>query len=536
VEGGSVTRNSKTGATRVEYSEPEQLDKILDFLRRARDDAQAGRRRPVPYDPISDKIAMPSAPDLAEAHAESRQPTSPASDEPARRVPRQEPSFAAPKPDAASDPAPAREGGDDAPRGATEIAARARRGGIVSDGPAGTRRESHDSRPAPESDPVRLAEAQATPAPSDTPRSREAFAANGSAGPANRTRRPTAGTIGASTTVGPSEPDTARAGEAAKSAPARAPRASAAAPEPARANTAAPSGISLTRIASGSELFQAIAASRPIFVSLAVFSLVINVLMLAGPLFMLQVYDRVMSSGSISTLLVLSALTAAVYGVIGLLELVRSRLTVRIGVEVDRRIGDRVFHASLRQTLDKPGASLSALRDLDQLRQFVGGPGPLTLFDAPWTPVYLVVVFLLHWWLGIAATVGAVVLVAIAWMSETHSRKPLAEANKAAVRSIEIAESGQRNAEAITAMGMLSACRARWQAANAQSLAWQVLASDQLGTLSSISKALRLLLQSMMLAIGAALAIKGDLSAGSIVAATILFGRALAPVEQAVAQ
>ncbi len=285
-----------------------------------------------------------------------------------------------------------------------------------------------------------------------------------------------------------------------------------------------------------SELKTAILASRDAFMATGLFSLAINILMLAGPLFMLQVYDRVMTSGSIPTLVALSALTAGLYGVIGLLELVRSRIIVRVGVELDRRIGDRVFQASLKRSLLAPGSSLLALRELDGLRQFIGGPGPLTFFDAPWTPIYLLVIYMTHWTLGIAATLGAILLLVTAWASEVRSRQPLAEAGKAAGRSLELAETGQRNAEAITAMGMLSAYRGRWQKANGDSLAWQMLASDRLGSLSAVSKTLRLLLQSMMLAIGAALALKGEISAGSIVAGTIIFGRALAPVEQALAQ
>ena len=299
---------------------------------------------------------------------------------------------------------------------------------------------------------------------------------------------------------------------------------------------AAKSKAKPTLLSNNSELRQALMASRDAFIATGLFSLVINVLMLAGPLFMLQVYDRVMTSGSIPTLVALSVLTAAVYGVIGLLELVRSRITVRVGVELDRRVGDRVFQASLKKSLLQPGSSLLALRELDSLRQFIGGPGPITFFDAPWTPIYLLVIFLTHWTLGVAATIGAAMLLVTAWASETRSRQPLVEAGKAAGRSIELAETGQRNAESITAMGMLSAYRGRWQKANVESLAWQMLASDRLGSLTAVSKTLRLLLQSMMLAIGAALAIKGEISAGAIIAGTIIFGRALAPVEQAVGQ
>ena len=169
------------------------------------------------------------------------------------------------------------------------------------------------------------------------------------------------------------------------------------------------------------ELKRAILASGGAFKSLGVFSLAINILMLAGPLFMLQVYDRVMTSGSIPTLVTLSLLTAGIYAIIGLLELARSRIIVRVGIELDRRIGERVFQASLRRSIQAQGSSLMALRELDTLRQFIAGPGPLTFFDAPWTPVYLAVIFAVHWALGVSAIVGAGLLVAIAWASESST-------------------------------------------------------------------------------------------------------------------
>lgn len=284
------------------------------------------------------------------------------------------------------------------------------------------------------------------------------------------------------------------------------------------------------------ELLNALRASKSAFLSAGVFSFVINLLMLTGPLFMLQVYDRVMTSGSIPTLLVLFAITAMLYGTMGLLELARSRIVVRIGVDVDNRIGNRVFQAALTRSLIAPEAAKHALRELDHLRSFLAGPGPLTFFDAPWTPVYLLVIFALHWVLGIAALFGGAILLGIAMVSEFRSRAPLGEASKTASLALELAETGQRNAEVITAMGMLDNYRSKWQQANHHSLAWQVLAADRLGTTSAVSKSLRLLMQSSMLALGAALALDNQISAGSIVAATIIFGRALAPVEQAIGQ
>lgn len=283
-----------------------------------------------------------------------------------------------------------------------------------------------------------------------------------------------------------------------------------------------------------SEVKNAVRFSRRALNATFVFSAVINILMLAGPIFMLQVYDRVLSSGSMPTLVTLFVITAVLYGIIGLLELARSRIISRVGAEIDQRLSDRIFEASLRKSLATQGAAAPALRELDSFRQFISGPAPITFFDAPWTPVYLGVIYMTHWTLGIAATIGTFILLGLAWASEQSGREPLMQASQAVTRSLEMAETGQRNAEAITAMGMLSSYRKRWQSLNAEGLGWQLLASDRLGGLSAITKTMRLLLQSMMLAIAAALAVSGAISPGSIIAATIIFGRALAPVEQVI--
>ncbi len=306
---------------------------------------------------------------------------------------------------------------------------------------------------------------------------------------------------------------------------------------PQQSAAAAPPGRPLPQQRHGeSEIKVALRASRQAFIGIGVLSLLINLLMLTGPLFMLQVYDRVMTSGSMSTLIALSAMTALLYGMTGFFEYVRTRIVARAGVEIDQRLSDRIFKASLRRSLYNKGASVGALRDLDNVRQFASGPAPTTFFDAPWTPIYLLVIFMVQWALGIAATLGAVLILAIALFSERTARKPLAEANKASFKGLEMADSAQRNVEALAAMGMVDAYRKRWQKASGDALNWQILASDRVGTTASISKTVRLLMQSFMLAIGAALAISGDISAGSIIAGTIIFGRALAPVEQAVGQ
>ncbi len=301
---------------------------------------------------------------------------------------------------------------------------------------------------------------------------------------------------------------------------------------------AAPSSIKQTLAGrpGEDEIKSAISASRSAFIGIGILSFLINILMLTGPLFMLQVYDRVMTSGSLSTLAALAMLTAVLYAMTGFFDLVRTRIVSRVSVEIDQRLSDRIFKASLRRSLFKQGASTSALRDLDTVRQFASGPAPMIFFDAPWTPIYLLVIFLVHWILGFAALAGAALILGLTLLSERTAREPLAEANKSAMKSLDMADSAQRNVEALAAMGMTEAYRKRWQKASGEALGWQINAADRIGSTASLGKAVRLLLQSMMLAVGAALAISGDISSGSIIAGTIIFGRALAPVEQGVGQ
>ena len=228
---------------------------------------------------------------------------------------------------------------------------------------------------------------------------------------------------------------------------------------PPPANTPTQAGGRPSQRSGVSEIKLAIVASRRAFIGIGVLSLLINLLMLTGPLFMLQVYDRVMTSGSMSTLIALAMLTALLYGMTGIFELIRTRIVARAGVEIDQRLSDRIFRASLRRSLYTQGASISALRDLDSVRQFASGPAPMIFFDAPWTPIYLLVIFMVHWVIGLAATVGAAIIIVITLLSERTTRQPLAEANSSAVKSLEMADSAQRNVEALAAMGMVEAYR-----------------------------------------------------------------------------
>ncbi|MDB5560941.1 MAG: type secretion system ATPase [Hyphomicrobiales bacterium] len=265
-------------------------------------------------------------------------------------------------------------------------------------------------------------------------------------------------------------------------------------------------------------------------------SLVSNLLMLTGSIFMLQVYDRVLPSRSLPTLVALTLLAAALYGFYALIEWIRARIAARLGGLIDERLSGPLFEASVRQKLrPQPGINSDPVRDLDSLRQFVSGMGPISLLDLPWMPIYLALAFLLHPMLGWLATAGAVVISALLVVNELHSRRPAQATTIAAVQRGAQANDARSNAEAILAMGMLSAVSSRWEESAAQLVATQQRAADRAAFYSSITKGFRYLLQSAVLAAGAYLVIQGQISGGLMIAASILTSRALAPVEQVVA-
>ncbi len=278
-------------------------------------------------------------------------------------------------------------------------------------------------------------------------------------------------------------------------------------------------------------------ASKGAFLSIGLFSFFINLLMLTGPLFMLQIYDRVLASRSLPTLFVLFALVAGLFIFLGFLEFIRSRILTRIGANIFQRIHQRVFDAVMRLSLLTTGSNSSSkpLQDLNVFQQYIAGPGPSSMFDSPWVPVYIFVIFMFHWWLGILAIVAAVLLFIIALLNDLRARKPMAKANMATSMGNQFAEAGRRNAEVLTALGMLGAIRQRWQHNLLEALVHQTNARDRAGTLTSISKSLRLFLQSAMLAAGALLVIRQEITPGTMIASSIILGRALQPVEQAIA-
>ena len=285
------------------------------------------------------------------------------------------------------------------------------------------------------------------------------------------------------------------------------------------------------------EVRSALGKSRGAFFMTGVFSFFINLLMLTAPLYMLQIYDRVLASRSEPTLIVLTVLAGGLLLVMGGLDLIRSRVLVRVGVKMDGLLNARVFSAVFAQALrGARGQKAQALRDLDSLRQFLTGPGPFAFFDAPWAPLYLAVVFIFHPILGFIALAGAVVLFTMALVNELVTRRPLQLANAQAISANGFAEASLRNAEVLEALGMLPAIRQRWSAQHNQGLALQATASDRAATLTSWSKAVRISLQVAILGAGAALAIQQIITPGVMIAASILMGRALAPVEQAIGQ
>ena len=279
-----------------------------------------------------------------------------------------------------------------------------------------------------------------------------------------------------------------------------------------------------------------IARFRPFFVFAGLFSLVINLLLLVPPLYMLQVFDRVLASRSEETLLFLTiaAVTALVF--MALLDMVRARLLSAAGAALDRKLGPRVLAGLLEQTARLSGASyLNGLRDVNTLRSFLGGAGLLALFDAPWLPLFLLVIFLFHPLLGVTALCGALVMVALAVFNERATRESIQRSQAESRRAGRFIDGTVRNAEVVSALGMLPAVTKRWAELNDAALREQVKASRIGGGFAGCSKFARQFIQTAMLAVGAYLVVDQNVTAGVMIAATILLGRALAPVEALVA-
>ena len=289
------------------------------------------------------------------------------------------------------------------------------------------------------------------------------------------------------------------------------------------------------RVSTGSVVKTALADCRKSFRGVALFSAVVNLLMLAGPLYMLQVYDRVLSARSVPTLVALTIFLIGAYLFQGVLDIIRARVVVRGAALLDQHLDLDVHRAMVRLGAGARGEQPQPLRDLDQIRSFLTGPGPIAIVDLPWIPIFLFVCFLIHPWLGLASVAGALVLCVVTLMTERMSRAPAQVLAREGAQRAGMAESSRRSSETILAMGMTPAMAARWSQANGRYLGalWQV--TDVVNALGSVSKMVRLLLQSLILGLGAYLVIRGQLAAGAMIAASIMMGRALAPIETAIA-
>ena len=281
------------------------------------------------------------------------------------------------------------------------------------------------------------------------------------------------------------------------------------------------------------EMLAALTAYKRAFFNIGLFSAVINLLMLAPALYMLQVYDRVLASGNLMTLLMLTLMILGLFALMGALEWVRSQVVIRLGTQMDMRLNQRVYDAAFEAQLRTASpAAGQALSDLTRLRQFATGNALFAFFDAPWFPVYLFVIFMFSPWLGLLALGGAVVLMLLAWINQRVSHGPLKAASEWSVEATQQASAHLRNSEAIEAMGMLDTLRERWLAQHTAFLTQQNLASEKTATVSAWSKGVRLALQSLVLGLGAWLAVQGQMTAGMMIAGSILMGRVLSPIDQ----
>jgi len=276
---------------------------------------------------------------------------------------------------------------------------------------------------------------------------------------------------------------------------------------------------------------------RAVFIFLFAVSGIINILALTGSLYMLQVYDRALTSGSVQTLAALSALAIGLYLFQGGFDVIRTQVLVRVGARLDKDIAP-IAH---RVAIDMPRFGFSSSealergRDVDTVRGFLGSQGPAALFDLPWIPLYLAFVYFLHPWLGALTLAGAVVLTLLTVLSEILTRRLNGTTRQSGILRNAIADSNARNAEVLKAMGFAERAVERFNQANREHLALQTQSNDFNGTFAAISRVLRMILQSAILGLGAYLTIKGELSAGAIIAASVASSRALAPVDLAIA-
>ncbi|MEM8848590.1 MAG: type I secretion system permease/ATPase [Pseudomonadota bacterium] len=278
--------------------------------------------------------------------------------------------------------------------------------------------------------------------------------------------------------------------------------------------------------------------SNHLLVMVFLFSVAVNALMLTGPIYMLQVYDRVLGSRSEETLIALSVLVTFLFLMMGILDHARGRVTSRVGARFQSLLDGRVFQAHLRRAAVTPGGAggRNPLRDLEAVQRLMSSPVFLALFDVPWTPLFLVAIFIFHPWLGYLAMGGGLLLICIALINQWLTSGPMAEANQATARAELTAQQLASDAELVQSLGMRGSAFQRWMAARGKSLDQSVSFSDRSGFFTVTTKTLRLFLQSAMLGLGAYLVLQNELTAGAMIAGSILMGRALAPIEMVIGQ
>lgn len=280
------------------------------------------------------------------------------------------------------------------------------------------------------------------------------------------------------------------------------------------------------------EIAQVLISFKETFRNIGVFSAVINILMLMPAIYMLQLYDSVLTSRNEMTLLMLTVIMLGAYAFMGALEYVRSFVLIRVGAQLDIKLNKRVYTAAFEENLKQGNNNAGqALKDLTSLRQFLTGNALFAFFDAPWFPIYLFVIFMFHPGLGAFALCGTTLLIILAYINEKVSHKPLAEANSMAVASTNVASNNLRNAEVIEAMGMLPNIQSRWYKLHSRFLNLQAEASEKAGIVSALSKSCTVALQSLMLGLGALLVLDNSITPGMMIAGSILLGRAIAPVQ-----
>jgi ATP-binding cassette subfamily C protein EexD len=273
---------------------------------------------------------------------------------------------------------------------------------------------------------------------------------------------------------------------------------------------------------------------RESFLYVGLFSLFINLLMLVPVFYMLQLYDRVIGTGSQSTLVALTVIMLFLLGTMGGLEWVRSRILVRVSTRIDTLLGSRLYDVSFKRSLYTGGAKANTqpLQDLNGLKGFLTGNGLFAFFDAPWLPIYLAVMFLFHPLIGFVGVLAALILATVAIANEKFTSQPLAQATKENIEASVATATNLRNAEVIESMGMLGNIRGRWEQKNRKVQYWQAQASDRAGIFTSFSKTFRIIVQSLALCVGAYLVIQQEITPGLMIAGSILLGRALSPIDQ----